>query len=566
MAFSQKEQEIIRYGMENGKTKEEVQRALIRFRTNSPSSSPAAQPAEDPLQDRLARVGEQAAAGIQEQISGGSSFAEVPRRAVKATAEAFTTIPKAAFELLPQGLREALSSFGKKAGEVVQENVIDPLAETELIKGAAASGETKGLEEALGTAAAAGEIADTILLADGAALAGKTTVNAADAVAGATQDALTTARERVGTLFSRPSKDIEDVIAQASRGVDDTPPPPPPGAPPAEVRAYAEATTPGRTLQEKWIGISPDIKRRIAGKQDRLQEYFDVAHARNADDTLPGVYEYGAQQADKAVSQMETLLSETGGKIGETRAKLGSYKAAPEQVQRIEDAFVSQLERLNLEVRGGTIRQKPGTITKAGTGDLNVLNTFYKDLRTLKESPTLTNLIDYRSALDSRVNFAKSAREASNEIDPVARKVRSDIADVAAEVVGKTEAAEVKRFSDFMDAYNDLKGYTDRRAGGEYLLRLVLSGRGGEARQIIQTIKEYTGIDLMDDATMMTVAADVIANPRQQNLFRQEVTKAGLDAARILSGDVKGGAAGLLSDLVTKQLLDQEKIYLEAAR
>lgn len=361
------------------------------------------------------------------------------------------------------------------------------------------------------------------------------------------------AKEKAASLFSRPANSVEDAIVQADISTT------------RAAREGAEAAAPEVSIREKWIGISPDIKARIAGKQDKLQEYFDVAHTRNNSDLAPTPYEYGAKQAQKAVDQMETLLNESGGKIGTTRQKLGTYQANIDQVARIEDSFLTQLGRLNLEIRNGAVRPKAGTITKTSAGDIKVLDGLYRDLLTVKQSPSLTNLIEYRTALDSRVNFAKRSSEASNEIDPFARQVRKDIATVGAEVVGKSEAAELERFSNFMEAYSDLKSYTDRSAGGEYLLRLVLSGRGGEARQIIQTIKEYTGIDLMDDATMMTIATDVVGNSRQQNLFRQDMTKAGIDVASILKGNPTG-AFSLLWDVVSKRLVDAEKTFLEAAQ
>ena len=222
--------------------------------------------------------------------------------------------------------------------------------------------------------------------------------------------------------------------------------------------------------------------------------------------------------------------------------------------------------KLNLEVVGGKIRQVPGTISRVGaTGDVKVLQDLYQGIATFKQSPTLTNLIDLRSSFDAKINFAKMSSEASNSVDPLSRQVRKDIADTAAKVVGKSNAADVKKFSDFMDAYNDITSFTDRQAGGEYLLRLVLSGRGGEARQIVQTIKEYTGIDLLDHATMMQIANELVGNDAQKNLFRQEVTKAGLDAASLLRGDVTGAAATLFTKAVDK-ILDPEKIFLQAAK
>ena len=381
----------------------------------------------------------------------------------------------------------------------------------------------------------------------------------------------------VKSLFSRPAQNIDDVVSQANEAVT-------PNlkvdvnsvnqrldelitqGKTAEARALAESTAPQLTFSQKWAGVRPDIKQRIEGKQDLLKEYFDVTHARNSNDTLPSVYEYGGNYVRKAAEEMQKKLNETGGDIGAVRKKLATYQAPIDEVVKIETSFLNQLNKLNLEIKNGQIVQKPGTVTRVGAAnDIKVLSELYRDLQTVKESPTLTNLIDLRSAFDTKINFAKSSREASNSVDPLSRQVRKDIADTAAKIVGKENAADLKKFSEFMEAFNDITSYTDRKAGGEYLLRLVLSGRGGEARQLIQTIKEYTGVDLQDHAVMMQIANELVGNDAQKNLFRQEVTKAGLDAASLLRGDVTGAAATLFQKGIDK-ILDPEKIFLEAAR
>lgn len=334
----------------------------------------------------------------------------------------------------------------------------------------------------------------------------------------------------------------------------------------SEARALVEATSPQLTAKEMLIGLRPDIKQRIQGKQDLMREYIDVVNARNVNDTVPSVYEHGADYARKAADVMQTKLNETGGSIGASRKKLATYKAPIDEVKKIETSFANQLDKLNLELRNGVIQQKPGTISRTGaTGDIKVLQELYDGLTTLKESPTLTNLIDLRSNFDAKINFAKRSSEVSNSVDPLSRQVRKDIAETASKVVGKSNAADLKRYSDFMDAYNDIHSYTDRKAGGEYLLRLVLSGRGGEARQLVQTIKEYTGIDLLDHATMMEVTNEMFGNSAQKNLFRQEATKAGLDVARLLGGD-PSGAIGTLFEKGVDKFLDKERILMEASQ
>ena len=246
--------------------------------------------------------------------------------------------------------------------------------------------------------------------------------------------------------------------------------------------------------------------------------------------------------------------------------KIGTYEANIDSVAKIEKSFADQLNKLNLRIKNQQIQQIPGTITRIGTkGDIKVLNELYSDLLTLKQNPNLEKLIDLRNVFDRKINFEKSAREVSNSIDPVSRNIRKDIANVAAEIVGKSEAKNLSLYSDFMDALNNLKSFTERKAGGEFLLKQVLSERGRTAGQVMKTIKDFTGIDLMDDAVMSSIATDLIGNSRQKGLFRQEITKAGLDAEALLTGKTSG-AINLMFNFLKKGLINEEKAFLKAAK
>ena len=318
-------------------------------------------------------------------------------------------------------------------------------------------------------------------------------------------------------------------------------------------RAQQEAAEAAMNWRERYIGLTPDVKSRLAKMgEEKITEYIDAAYRRNIDDTAPTPYEVGAQNVNTALEQLDQTLRTTGSEIGQARAKLATVKAPITSVNRVENAFTSELDKLNLTIKNGQIVQKPGTVSKTGsTSDVRVLQSLYDNLQIFKQSPTLKNAIDLRMAFDGKIKFEKAARDVSDSVDPLSRTVRKALAEEAAKVVGKSNAAELQRYSDFMEAYSDLKSFTDRAAGGEYLLRLVLSGRGGEARKLIDTVREYTGKDLMDDATAMKVATQMFSNENAQNLFKQEVTRAGYDAAAVLSGSPTG-----ILQVVGKRLLD----------
>ena len=368
-----------------------------------------------------------------------------------------------------------------------------------------------------------------------------------------TGEVITTGKE---SLFGRPRQvnNIDDVIREADQSLK-----------PSGVLTVTEKATAKPSLVERFAGISPDIKNRIAGKQDKLKEYFDVAHSRNNFDTLPTPLEHGAKNVDNAVAKMEGVLNDTGSEIGKFRNMVSTYQAPIDSVRAIEKTFNEQLGRLNLELKKGVIQKIPGTITKVSAeSDIKILQEFFQELSTIKEAPNLERLIDLRVLFDNKVNFAKSAREVSSSLDPVSRAMRTKIAEVGAEIVGKEQAGNLAKYSNAMDAYNNLRSFTDRKAGAEFLLKQVLSERGGTSREIIQTIKEITGIDLMDDAVMASIATDLIGNSRQKGLFQQEITKAGLNVLGAAAGN-PSKAIELMFNFLQKKA-GQEKIFLKAAK
>lgn len=334
-----------------------------------------------------------------------------------------------------------------------------------------------------------------------------------------------------------------------------------------QTRTIAELTKPKLTLKEKAIGLTPDVKKRIQGKPELTKEYIDVVNARNLDDRLPSGYGHAATYVDKAQDILEKKLNDTGGDIGKFRRKIGTYSANIDDINDIENAFVKEINKLNLLVdKNGAITKNASRISQTTSdAEIKAVQELYNDFQVVKQSPTLENLIDMRRKFDKKIKFGKEAREISNMVDPLSKAVRTSIAEKAAKLVGKTEAKNLNDYSEYIDALEELKSYTDRRAGSEYLLKLALSGRGAESQKIIQRIKQETGIDLMDHATLAKLTTDTFANQSQKDLFRQEITKAGLDAASLMRGDVKG-LLGSIASRGIDALTDPEEIILNASK
>lgn len=330
------------------------------------------------------------------------------------------------------------------------------------------------------------------------------------------------------------------------------------------LRKKAETAAPTVSLREKWAGIRPDIKKQIQGKQDQLKTYFNIAHARNQDANLPTPLEFAKRRAESARDQATNILNDTGTELGKFRAKIKTYQVPLEKVQKVVNSFDNELDKLNLQVKNRELSRIPGRVKKVSDSEVKLLQDFRENLNVIRQTPTVDSIIQNRIAADNNINFAKSAREASSAIDPISRKIRNELAGINREAVGRLESKTLEDYSNLSEFVEELNGYINRRAGGEFLLKRVLSERGAETRSLINTLKKYTGVDLLDDATMAQVATDLIGNVDQKGLFRKEITKAGLDAEALLRGD-KIGAAKALLDYGISKIAEPEKMFLKAA-
>lgn len=417
---------------------------------------------------------------------------------------------------------------------------------------------------------AAANVADAFLELSGTGYATKATRQTAENLVDATGRRLRVTKdaliEQKDKLFGKQVDGIKsnnDLIKKSDELLQQTPDT---SGVAQQVRTMAEESAPKLSIKEKWAGIRPDIKKRIAGKQDQLKTYFDIAHASNLDDMLPTVYDYANLKVKRAGNLIKNQLDDVGSRIGKTRRKLATVRVPLDKVNEVIKQFDSELDRLNLGINNrGDIIQQTGRAQAVGAGEMRVLQTLRDNLKVIKQNPTVENIIDNRTIFDDRINFAKRSADVSGVVDPLSRKIRRSLADINAETVGKTNAKDLEAYSLAKDAEKMLEGYTKRKAGTEFLLRLVLSGRGREARDVIRLIKDLTGIDLMDDAVMLQIAVELIGNDRTKNLFRQEIGKAGLDVAKIL-GNGKRGALEFLFEKGVNKFLDVEEQFLNAAK
>ena len=338
----------------------------------------------------------------------------------------------------------------------------------------------------------------------------------------------------------------------------------------SEARRIAEQEAPNMTFQERIIGLRPDVKKQIQGKPDKVAEYIDVAVARNLDANLPTPLEVGTENVNIAQRTLQDSLNDVGSEIGEFRAKASTLRAGTTQVDNIQSAIDSELGKLNLTIKDGNVSKQGGKVSKtAASGDVKALQEIVDEFKNVKQNPTLENIIDFRNLVGRKINFNKSTREASNSVDPFSKNVRKTIADEGATLVGKEQAGKLTEYSNLLDDLGELTSYTDRKAGAEFLLKRVLSERGGATRDMIKRIRERTGIDLLDDAVIAQLVTGQFGNAAQKGLFRQEIANAGGDLLELTKNLGQGNILGIAGQGIKKgidTLVDAEQVIRNASK
>jgi hypothetical protein len=330
---------------------------------------------------------------------------------------------------------------------------------------------------------------------------------------------------------------------------------------PSDARDVAEGGAVRLTTRQKMAGIDQDIAKVIRQNPKSTKEYIDIAKARNVSNEAQTPLEYATRKIDEASSILNKKLNETGSSIGAFRKEFESKLVDENLIPEVFTKFDGELEKLNLVVSGGKVKQATGTVRAVTQSEINVLQDLYENLKVLRKKPTLKNVLDNRNAFDNRINFAKQASEASSVVDPVSRTMRKALADLNVKSVGPEQAAAIKEYSDFMDVKNQLDSFVKNKTGKEFLLKQVLSERGRNARELIGIVRKYTGIDLLEESTLAKTVTDLIGNDAQKGLFRQEISKATGQALSAFRG--KTGAIDYITQKGLSYYADPEKVMLE---
>jgi len=118
MAFNQQEQEIIKWGLQNGKSKDEVKQAISNFRLGIVPQKTKVEVEKPSMFERVQTSIQEKGAKVQEQIAGEGEFADKSalERGIGATATGFSALSSTLYNVLPEVARNTLDKAGEAIG------------------------------------------------------------------------------------------------------------------------------------------------------------------------------------------------------------------------------------------------------------------------------------------------------------------------------------------------------------------------------------------------------------------------------------------------------------------
>jgi hypothetical protein len=514
--LSEKELELVNYGLKNGKTPDQIKKALADYRNVSGYKPEQEQVATKPstfagTEQRLADVGNQAGQTIKENITGTGQYTGQSslRRGIQATAAGFSSVPQGALAMAPEPIRKGVDYVASKVGQGFKA-LTKKIGDTKFMREAAGQviedengipnyvpNDLGVLEEGLGVAAAGGEIAGNIAGAQG------------------TVTTLTKAGSYANPFVKTLMRQSDDVLAKA-RQLNVSKP----------ANFISKATTDARY---NLSNLDPQVETVLKRSNfDEVNTYFQQAKNAAKDPAKSTPLEIagakGEQAFDiidearkKAIEGKKTILSQVANERvpGNT---LNEVMAAG--IKRFEDKFGAKVDAK------GNVTQASGRTLTLDSKDAGLVNEYYTKLNRLGISPTVKEVDDFVDWAQSQL-YKQSKTMSKLEVasDPVIRELQATTGDLNGRLkatVGNGYGEVNARIGSLIELQDELSralGADARRGGG--LMKTLFSPAGGNTRRIFQQIQDETGIDLFKEATLAKYAMENVGDVRQASLLKK---------------------------------------------
>jgi hypothetical protein len=282
-----------------------------------------------------------------------------------------------------------------------------------------------------------------------------------------------------------------------------------------------------KELTDAFFDIMPSsTKRTLMDADDLKLEYMKQFTKSLQDNRIPTVYSLGRERMERAMTMLRNKLTNTGDELGKFREKISTVRVSPDVLDPVVKSFDDEIANKGLRIVNGEIVEIPGRKSALNANERTQLLEMRNDLIDIKANPDLQMLIDVRSKIDSDLNFLKDRRDISNNLDPIGKKIRKQLARINADAIGKEQAGVLQRYSELSDILDNYRKSTSRGNNMEFFLKKIMSERDTSPKGLAEQLKRETGIDLIQDATIIDDITSYLAPKNMRSRFEQEIGRA----------------------------------------
>lgn len=493
MAFTSKEQEIIKWGLQNGKSKEEVKTAIAKYRTGATTK-----PAEAPQPGFLAETGQDIKSTIQNISAAGDEAASGIGDAIQATKNGEQGVGRGIFQslgslakgasgvignafagaiksILPQGGEDAIKSGVAAVATPIMNNPDiktimsnyealknDPSPESQRLARDLES--VLGLSQAVFDVAGAGigkkvgtAVVDTAISA-GEKVAAKAG-DVADMVKIGAKNLAETAGSKVESLVARPvPKPVESVLKEV---------------PAAQFDEYAAAA------RKATLNYKNPTPLEIAGKK-----------AQSALDTIQRKLDSAGEQKGAVLNQAAVGNKPVGDIVLRFRQNLKNYLSGKMSVE----------------------------------GDSKLIQDVTSKAEALGANPSAKQVDQFIDYVQDRIYTGSRdlTVPVTNEATASLRRITGELNESLKNQLPDSYRNLNDQYSKIVDVRNELNVKLGKEGEkGGTLMKRVFSPSDANTKQLFEEVKKLTGVDLTNEATLARFTMEVMGDARQASMLEQ---------------------------------------------
>lgn len=304
--------------------------------------------------------------------------------------------------------------------------------------------------------------------------------------------------------------------------------------------------------------VKTELTKTSIPKEQRMEaynRYIDQAEQAKIDNSKATPLELAGSRGEDALGKLKEQLNAAGQK------KEAVLQEHGEKVVIIQPSFQKFGEMLEKRL-GTTIDKNNNFIDAKGrkslvtnsVSDKKLVTKVFDTLRDLGTKPTLQEVNDAIDSIQGELYKGKTVgvEPISGKTEAVVKEVVSDLNNRAKDVGGdayKQANAEYSTKREIYDTLNKALGVEGNR--GAALMKQLFSPSGTMPRKLFTAIKEATGIDLVNEATLAKFAMESVGDMRQASLLNE-----------VLRGNVplsKSGVVGKAIEYGVNKLQDPIK-------